>query len=74
MALPVILGLHALPVLLAPPAPPPVDAPRALLRTAGRALVIAAGVTLAGERDPTKVARYTLGATLALAVGEALWP
>jgi hypothetical protein len=47
--------------------------PRAALHTAGRAVLIASGIALAGERDVGKLARYSLGAALAIEVFALTW-
>ena len=47
--------------------------PRAALHTAGRAVLIASGIALAGERDVGKLARYSVGAALAIEAFALTW-
>ena len=47
--------------------------PRAALHTAGRAVLIAAGVWVAGERDWGKLAKYGVGGALAVEVFALSW-
>lgn len=47
--------------------------PRAALHTAGRAVLIASGIALAGERDVGKLAKYSLGAALAIEAFALTW-
>ena len=47
--------------------------PAAAFHTVGRAALIAVGIAAAGERDPRKLARYGLGAALAIEVFALTW-
>jgi len=47
--------------------------PRAALHTAGRAVLIASGIALAGERDAYRLAKYSVGAALAIEVFALSW-
>ena len=47
--------------------------PRAALHTAGRAVLIAAGIAIAGERDWTRLAKSSIGAALAIEVFTLSW-
>lgn len=47
--------------------------PTAALHTAGRALIISVGIFAAGERDPKALARYSLGAALAIEAFALAW-
>ena len=47
--------------------------PRAALHTAGRAVLIGAGIALAGERDIRRIARYSVGAALTIEAFAITW-
>ena len=47
--------------------------PRAALHTAGRAVLIAAGIAIAGERDWTRLAKSSIGAALAIEAFALSW-
>lgn len=47
--------------------------PRAAFHTLGRALLISVGVYAAGERDASKLAKYSLGAALAIEAFALAW-
>ena len=47
--------------------------PRAALHTAGRAVLIAAGIAVAGERDIERLAKYSVGAALAIEAFALTW-
>lgn len=47
--------------------------PSVILHTLGRALLIAAGITMAGERDMQRVGRHAIGAALAIEVFALTW-
>jgi hypothetical protein len=47
--------------------------PKAALHTVGRAALAATGIALAGERNPAKLAKYSLGVALAIEAFAITW-
>ena len=47
--------------------------PKAALHTAGRSVLAATGIFLAGERNPAKLAKYSLGVALAIEAFAITW-
>lgn len=47
--------------------------PKAAVHTAGRSVLAAVGIFAAGERNPAKLAKYSLGVALAIEVFAITW-